>query len=57
MYKCFKCGKIVPGEKLMEGSSPMCSCGSRIFVKVRPQLVRRVLKCSSKTLLVCFKNV
>jgi len=41
MYKCYRCGKVVPREKL-EGSSLMCSCGSRIFMKVRPQRVRRV---------------
>ena len=42
MYKCYKCGKVVPREKLLEGSSMMCSCGSRIFMKVRPQRVKRV---------------
>ena len=40
MYKCYKCGRVV--EKLLEGSSMMCSCGSRIFMKVRPQRVKRV---------------
>jgi DNA-directed RNA polymerase subunit RPC12/RpoP len=42
MYKCYKCGRIVPSERLLEGSSPMCSCGSRIFVKTRPEQVKRV---------------
>jgi DNA-directed RNA polymerase subunit RPC12/RpoP len=41
MYRCYKCGKAVPREKL-EDSSLMCSCGSRVFMKVRPQRVRRV---------------
>ena len=40
MYKCYKCGRVV--EKLPEGSSMMCSCGSRIFMKVRSQRVKRV---------------
>jgi len=42
MYKCYRCGKIVPRERLLEGSSLMCSCGSRVFMKVRPQGVKRV---------------
>jgi len=42
MYRCYKCGKVVPGEKPLDGSSLMCSCGSRVFMKVRPQRVKRV---------------
>jgi len=42
VYKCYRCGKIVPSEKALESSSPMCSCGSRVFMKVRPQGVKRV---------------
>jgi len=38
-YKCIKCGKIV--EKLDE--RVRCPyCGFRIFVKVRPRIVKRV---------------
>jgi DNA-directed RNA polymerase subunit RPC12/RpoP len=41
MYKCYKCGKVVPRGRL-DGSSLMCSCGSRILMKVRPQQIKRV---------------
>lgn len=40
MYRCYRCGRAM--EKPPEGSGMMCSCGSRIFMKVRPQRVRRV---------------
>jgi DNA-directed RNA polymerase subunit RPC12/RpoP len=42
VYKCYKCGKIVLRERPLEGSSLMCSCGSRILMKVRPQQIKRV---------------
>jgi len=39
MYKCVKCGKIIP--KL--GSKIICPyCGYRILVKLRPPVVKRV---------------
>jgi DNA-directed RNA polymerase subunit RPC12/RpoP len=42
VYKCYRCRKIVPIEKALESSSPMCSCGFRVFMKVRPEQVKRV---------------
>lgn len=44
MYKCWKCGRVVPYEKLFKNpdGSLMCTCGSRIFMKARPQRVKRV---------------
>jgi DNA-directed RNA polymerase subunit RPC12/RpoP len=45
VYKCYKCGKILRYEEIVERSGGRlmpCSCGSRIFMKVRPQRVRRV---------------
>ena len=45
MYKCYRCGKILRYEDMVEPSGGRlvpCSCGSRIFMKVRPQRVRRV---------------
>ena len=43
MYKCYRCGKAY--EELPEGSGgrlAACACGSRIFMKARPELVKRV---------------
>lgn len=45
MYKCYKCGKILQYREIVDGSNGRlvpCSCGSRAFMKVRPQRVRRV---------------
>ena len=38
MYKCINCKKIIP--KLETIRCPYC--GSRIFVKVRPPIVKKV---------------
>jgi len=47
MYKCARCGRVMPPEKEKVGLGPdwrdvKCGCGSRMFLKVRPQQVRRV---------------
>lgn len=47
MYKCMKCGRPLPPEKekVLLGSDwreVKCACGSRIFMKARPQRVKRV---------------
>lgn len=39
MYKCINCGKVVPelGERIR------CPyCGGRIFIKLRPSVVKKV---------------
>jgi len=39
MYKCIKCGKLIP--KIEE--KVICPyCGYRILIKVRPEVVKRV---------------
>jgi len=43
VYKCMMCGRMY--EKLPEGTSgrlAACTCGSRVFIKARPQRVKRV---------------
>ena len=47
MYKCARCGRVMPPEKEKVWLSPdwrdvKCSCGSRTFVKARPQRIKRV---------------
>jgi len=43
MYKCMKCGKAYEGLPTNpDGRISICSCGSRMFLKVRPQRVKRV---------------
>jgi DNA-directed RNA polymerase subunit RPC12/RpoP len=45
MYRCYRCGKILEFGEIVERSGGRlipCSCGSRIFMKVRPQRVKRV---------------
>ncbi|MQY67783.1 MAG: DNA-directed RNA polymerase subunit P [Hadesarchaea archaeon] len=47
MYKCMMCGRSLPPEreKVLLGSDwrdVKCGCGSRMFMKVRPQRVRRM---------------
>ena len=47
MYKCARCGRIMPPEKEKVWLGPdwrdvKCGCGSRMFMKARPQHVRRV---------------
>lgn len=43
MYKCVMCGRMY--ENLPEGTSgrlAACKCGSRVFMKARPQHIKRV---------------
>jgi DNA-directed RNA polymerase subunit RPC12/RpoP len=43
MYKCYKCGRDY--EELPKGSGDRlaaCACGSRVFMKMRPQMVKKV---------------
>jgi DNA-directed RNA polymerase subunit RPC12/RpoP len=47
MYRCMMCGRTLPPEKEKIFLGPdwrevKCVCGSRIFVKTRPQRVKRV---------------
>lgn len=47
MYKCIMCGRVMPPEKEKAWLSPdwrdiKCGCGSRMFMKARPQRVKRV---------------
>ncbi len=47
MYKCLKCGRFLPPDKEREFLGPnwgevKCTCGSRIFMKVRPEHIKRV---------------
>ena len=40
MYKCGECGREI--EKLPEGSIRCPHCNSRLLMKVRPKIVKRV---------------
>lgn len=47
MYKCWKCGRIMPSDKEREflglnWREVKCTCGSKIFMKVRLQRIKRV---------------
>jgi DNA-directed RNA polymerase subunit RPC12/RpoP len=47
MYKCLKCGRPLQPEKERAYLSSdwreiKCTCGSRVFMKARPERVKRV---------------
>ncbi len=41
MYRCIRCGR--PLEKSLGTSDIECECGSRIFVKERPNIEKVIL--------------
>ncbi len=40
-YKCFNCKDEIP-EKLIERRIICPSCGSRILIKTRPEIIKKV---------------
>lgn len=42
-YKCFKCGTLIPYERLKMSPDFKCpKCGSKILMKIRHPVVKRV---------------
>lgn len=42
-YKCLRCGRLIKGEELIMLNQIKCpECGSRVLIKLRPPVVKRV---------------
>lgn len=41
-YSCLRCGTYTTNEELLKLPEIKCICGYRVFVKIRPPLVKRI---------------
>ncbi len=41
-YSCLKCGTITSNEELVRLPEIKCICGFRVFIKMRPKIVKTV---------------
>ena len=41
-YSCLRCGTITSNEELDNLPEIKCICGYRVFVKIRPNIVKRI---------------
>ena len=41
-YSCLRCGTVTTNEELTRLPEIKCICGYRVFVKMRPGLVKRI---------------
>ena len=41
-YSCLRCGTVTSNEELTRLPEIKCICGYRVFVKMRPSLVKRI---------------
>lgn len=42
VYSCLRCGTTTSNDELSRLPEIKCICGFRVFVKVRPKLVKRL---------------
>ena len=42
IYSCLRCGTTVPNSELSRLPEIKCICGFRVFVKIRPPIVKTV---------------
>lgn len=42
MYSCIRCGTATSNDELIRLPEIKCICGFRVFVKMRPNIIKRI---------------